>query len=191
MINLLNKVEWDKKKIVILIAVCLALVCLDFITLLKFQIQQIKKPSSPLKELKTDIDNLNKELATLQELKNKQKEIKTASTKVKKIISEEQITPFLQRISELANKNKVVMLQITPSKDITGKGKKTVEEEPKFPPLFLTLDLTCDYHDFGRFINDLENAEEFVDIDDIKIEPDKRNYLKENIKLTLRTYVKK
>ena len=53
------------------------------------------------------------------------------------------------------------------------------------------MDLSAGYHQLGKFINELENAQVFVIVQELKIEPQPGNYLKQKAALTLKTYVKK
>lgn len=51
------------------------------------------------------------------------------------------------------------------------------------------VELHSDYHGFGRFLNDLENAERFAKVDDVSLEFDKNNPGRHKVALTLSTFI--
>lgn len=182
MTNLLSKLELDKKKILLIALLSFIVFYLDVALIIKLQLRGIRNASPKITKLKKDIDNLNKDLTTLQDLKNKKTEIgKATLLKSKKLILEEEIPSLLEYISDIANKNNIKIIKILPSREPKSDEKK----------LLITLDLSCDYHHLGSFINDLENAPDFMAVQEIKIKRDTADYLRQNVNLVLRTYVKK
>ena len=190
LINVQEKLELDKKKIILIILIGFILLYMDFSFLIRLQFKNTRTLGTKISKLKKDIDILAKDLATLEDLKQRHPEVKKeALSKVKKIISEEQIPSLLKDISDIATKYNVKIMQIKPSKELKKEDKVSVV--PKFNHLLITLDLICGYHSLGSFINGLENAERFMAVQDLKITPDPNNYLSCNIALVLKTYVKK
>lgn len=189
MINLLNKIQLDKKKIFFIVLGSFVILYLDFVFLIGLQFKHIKNISPKIIKLKQDMENFSKELATMQDLKGKQVETKQkALLKAKKVISEEQIALLLQSISDVANKNNVSISKILPSK---AKEERASAGTLKLTSLLITLDLSCGYHNLGRFLNDLENAENFITVQEMKITYSSSDYLRQNVNLVLKTYVKK
>lgn len=192
MTNLLGKLKLYNRKIVLLAAAGLIILCLDVRFLLKLQFQKIKDASPKVVKLKADIDNLSRELVNLQDLQRRQSQLKQeGALKAKKIISEEEMPLLLQRISDLANKNKVSITQIKPSQEVKAKEKKASTGAVKFSPVLITLDLSGGYHNLGNFLSDLENMEEFVAAEEMKITRALSDYVTENVNLVLKAYVKK
>ena len=190
MMNLLNKLELDNKKIYLIILVFIILIFLDFTFVIRRQLQNIKNIQPKIIKLKKDLDALNKDLAKIQELKNKQVGAnQKPAPKVKKIIPDPQTVSLLQNISEVANRDGVQIMQIKSSKETQSKQEKLPVD--KFTPLVITLDLVSDYHHFGRFINDLENSQTFIAVESFKINSQQPDYIKQKISLVLKTYVTK
>lgn len=180
LLNKFKKLELDKKKIFLFAIVFLFIVYIDFISLVKLQLRGIKTISSEIIKLKTDMNNLTKDAIIMQDFKNKQiKAGPDTSLKVKKIITQDQMPLFLQDIAALANRNNVKIIKISPSKESRSDEEK------------IALDLSCDYHHLGSFLNALENAEKFIAVEEIKITSNTSNYFQQNVKLVLKTYVKK
>lgn len=186
--DLFNKLKLDNKKILVIMLVSLALIYLDFSFILGKQIRGLNDIQPKALKLKKDLDTLTQDLKKMQELKNKEDQVnrKTVSS-IKKIISESETVFLLQNLSDLANKDNVRILQIRPSREPQGKASAA----DKFTPIFITLDLFCDYHNFGKFINDLENSQTFIAVQTFKITPESADFMKEKINLVLKTYVTK
>lgn len=187
MTNLLDKLQLDTKKIVLAIFVCLILVYLDYSFIISKQQSNIRNIQPKIIQLKKDLDKLNKDLAMLQEQKNKQPNInqKSAST-LKEIIPESQAVPLLESISDIAKNCGVQIMQIKSSKEQSKTPSSDI-----FPPLFISLNLSGDYHRLGKFINDLENHKILISVESFKITSHQENYIKQNIDLVLKTYVSK
>ncbi len=185
--NLFKNFGLDNKKVFLIILACL-IIFLDFTFLLKNQLLSLKGLKPQVLKLKADLDTLSVNLNKMQELKDKRVGAKhEAALSVKKIIYEEQLTLLLQNISDTANRSDVRILQIKPSKGLPGKDSGMA----KFTPLLISLDLLCDYHSLGRFINALENTQVFIAVQSIRIAPQQKDYLKERVNLVLRTYINK
>lgn len=167
----------DNKRVALIILSCLIIIYIDFATLFKLQLKGIRIVSPKVARLKIDINQLTKDL---DNLKIKQLEIKKGQPRIKKIVLEREIPSLLERISVMANKNNIRIIKILPSKDTKSTSY-----------ILIGLDLTCAYHNLGRFLNDLEEAQDFIVVEEIKIRSDTGNYFQQNVNLTLRIYVKK
>ncbi len=194
MINLLNKLnelKLDNKKIFLIVLACLLILYIDFTFIIKLQLQGIRTLTPKVIKMKKDIDFLAKDLSSMQDLERKAGKDKAQieSLRPKEIISEDKILLLLQEISDLANKNQVKIMQINTSRD--KKAPEEIIAGERLSPIIITLDLTCGYHSLGTFINALENARQFIDVQDMKIIRDPRNYLLLNANLILKTYAKK
>jgi hypothetical protein len=78
-----------------------------------------------------------------------------------------------------------------PLKESTGGKQEKGAAMTGFIPLAINLDLLCDYHHLGKFINDLENAEILFGVEGIRITSQEGNYFQQKVNLILKTYVKK
>ena len=194
MINLLNKFQTliklrdklDNKTILLIILVWLIIICITFSFLIKLQLATIRAVTGKIIRLEKDTDALTKNLALMQQEKIKQKTV----SKAKKIIPEEEVSLLLQDISNIANKHNVKIMELKPSKESKAKETKATPTA-ELTPILITLDLFCSYHNLGSFINDLENAEVFMAVEELKITPQQADYFKQRVSLVLKTYVKK
>jgi len=193
-----DKLKLDKNKIIFIAVGIIFILYLDFTFIIKMQSSYIKKTSPKIIKLKKDIFAVTSDLARLKDLQGRQSGMKQeVARREKKLISEGQIPLLLQFISDAANRHSVSVMQIKPSKESRGKveskGKVDTAQGAslKISPVSITLVLSCDYHHLGQFINDLENADDLIVVDEVRIFPDLVNYLNQNVSLLLKTYVKK
>lgn len=184
----LNKLELDNKKILLIAIACVFVLYIDYSFIMGMQRNGIKSIKTQKEKINKDITELNKNLVDLEILKKKQGD---APVKQKKLITEEQLTALLEDISLAANTNNVKIMQIKAEKELKAKDVKPAVSAVKAKPLYIILDVSGSYHDIGRFINNLENAEKFMSVLEIKITRDSSDYMKENVNLLLKTYAKK
>lgn len=189
---MMNLAVLDKKKILLIIMLIGLIIYIDFTFLIKLQLQGIKAPASKIIKLKKDLDNLNKDLSAMQNLKQRQPtgEKQAIPVEPKEIISEEQVLSLLQDINNIANKYNIKIMQVKPSRELKAKESKAFGTL-KLTPFIITLDLACDYHRLGSFINGLENDRVFMAVEELKITGSPDNPLQQKVSLALKTYVKK
>ena len=131
--------------------------------------------------INNDLRALDAGLKNIQAVKSSKA---TPKIKAKKAILEKELTALLNDISKIANINNVRIIQIKPAYEL----QKT---SLKFSPFLINLDLIAGYHNFGKFINTLENNEFLILIESFKIEAQAKDPLRQKIAVTLKTYVKK
>lgn len=184
-IDLAHKFGLDKQKIALVIIISLLLLYADLNFILKAQRSGLSKSSAEVSKLKNDLGLLDAGLKNMEEVRAKQK-VATKS-KAKKIIFESQLASLLQDISKIGKANNVKILQIKPSRD----PAKASPAQASSSPVLISMDLICGYHNFGKFVNELENNQAFMSVEGFKIEPQAEDDLKQKITLALKTYVKK
>lgn len=194
MINLLNKLQelkLDNKKMIFAAIVCLIILYIDFAFVMKLQFDGIKTVFPKIARLNKDINNLSKDLSRLQALEHDRAKapFESKTARPKEVVTEDKILLVLQEISSIGNDRKVKVTQINTSKD--AKAQEEMVAGERLLPVIITLDLNCSYHSLGGFLNALENAQYFIEVQDIRILRDPHDYLLENVNLTLKTYAKK
>lgn len=189
----LEKLKLDKKKLFLIIFCGIVLIYIDFRFIISSQITALKRAQPKLLKLKNDLFTLNKDLAKMQDLENRHIEPdKSKLPKLKKIISLEEVSSLLQDISNMASNNEVKILEMKSTKEaLASKPDKPVKDELKLTSLLINLELSCGYHQLGKFLNDLENGKIFITVQNMKIIPQTPDYLKEKVSLELKTYVRK
>ncbi|OGX46667.1 MAG: hypothetical protein A3G38_00690 [Omnitrophica WOR_2 bacterium RIFCSPLOWO2_12_FULL_51_8] len=180
----------DKKKLFLLITLVLIIAYLDLRFVAAIQLKVISKTGPKIIRLQNDLKRIDVDLKKMRELKEKEGYSgRGAVSGAKKIISEDKVVLLMEQISSAANKYDVRVAQMRPQKEARAKGAKDAKKE-KFTPLTITLDLVCAYHNLGRFLNELENAGIFLTAQEIRIDPQAADYLRQKASVVLRTYVR-
>ena len=186
----LSNLQLDKQKKIFILIVCALVIYVDSAFILKAQNLGIKSAAAKITKLKNDLTNLNRSLESMRAAKLKQGEsAQKIAVRSAKIIPESQLSGLLQEISSQANKLEIKISQIRPMRELVN--AKTISAGEKFIPILINLDLTCDYHTLGKFIDQLEGAEVFLSVQEIKISTQLPDYKKQKVVLVLKTYVTK
>lgn len=186
-LDYLDKFKLDNKKMILVGIASIFLVYLDIVFIMRPQLSAIKASFEKISKLKKDIAMVASELAKIKS----QGALQVKAAKFKKIISEDQLPGLLQEIYTVARSNKINILQLKPSRESKEKKEKTSAQPERIIPISVKLDLEGDYHNFGSFINGIENAEQFMAVEEIKIVQSPDNYLQQKEFVTVKTYVKK
>lgn len=185
LLNYLDILQRDRKKTILALIVVGIIIYSDFSFVLKTQVKAAADARSKIAKLKKDIETVNKDKVLLQQDAQKDKE----PPKPIKIYSQGEIPLLLNEISVIANDNNIKVMEINPSRDTKGKDKSSKGED--FVALRIKLDLMGEYHNLGSFLNQLENGGQPIFAEEIKISRNPEDYLKEEVSLILKTYVKK
>ena len=186
----LNNIQLDKQKKILIVIFCALIIYVDTTFILKSQTSGINSLNPKINRLKNDLNNFNRDLNNMRAAKGKQGlATQKVMSKSSKIIPEGQISGLLQDISSKANKFDIKIGQIRPIRE-TVNAKSAVSGD-KFTPILINLDLTCDYHNLGKFINELENSQVFLGVQELKISTQLPDYMKQKVVLVLKTYVTK
>jgi len=186
----LNNVQLDKQKKILIVIFCILIVYVDTTYILKGQTAGIKSADPKIARLKTDLTNLNRALEDMRASKGKLGSANNkTSVRSSKFLAEGEVSGLLQDISSQANKLDIQIGQIRPSREAISAKNALVGD--KFIPILINLDLTCSYHNLGKFINELESMQVFLSVQELKISTRLPEYMKQNVALVLKTYVTK
>lgn len=107
------------------------------------------------------------------------------------VYSDASVPLFLDGLSRLANSHEVKIMQVRPQIAPPDKAKGAEKAiSPDFHPLFIEFDLSCSYHQLGKFLSVLERNP-LVEAGRINIVPDAQDSLRQKASLTLKVYVQK
>ncbi|MDO8489664.1 MAG: type 4a pilus biogenesis protein PilO [Candidatus Omnitrophota bacterium] len=187
--NLAN-IQLDKQKKILIVIFCIFIVYVDITYILKAQLTALDKLTPKIIRLENDLKNLNRDLGNMHSAESKQGlPVKKPALKSSKILSEGQIPGLLQDISNEANKLGIKIKQMRPSREV--QTVKSIIPVDKLTTFLINLDLMCDYHSLGKFINVLENSEVFMVMQELKISTQLPDYLKQKVALVVKTYAVK
>ena len=189
MMNKLQAIAGDKKKLALVAMLLCVFIYIDISYVLSAQFRGVKKKGAEVKKLPNDLTMLNKDLQLLkvgspQELSNKM-------PGGKRLLSAGEVSRFLGYISDTANKHELRVMQIKPSVVAVASQKTTPIVVANADLMYITIELLSSYHKLGQFINELENAPEYLSVNKLKIVSDPNDYMHQDVSLVVETYVKK
>ncbi len=141
---------------------------------------EIKTVSEDIRKAKADIDKLNSYKADLEKATEKFTE---ANLKVK---SRDEISIILEHIAYIANETGMKIDQIMP--DMLGQELLTENDQRKYFDLPIYMEARSSYHNFGRFMNKVEQNDISLRIGTftIVVTSDTRNHM---IKMTFKATI--
>jgi len=183
----LMNIQLDKQKKILIVIFFILIIYADVFYILKAQRAGLNNQDAKITRLKNDLSKLNSSLESMRVAQSKQNLSVKKTAKSIKILSEGQISGLLQDISKEANKFNIRIIQMSPVREVKS-GADTADKSTAY---LINLDLICDYHSFGQFINRLENSSVYMTVQELKILTQASDYLKQKIVLVLKTYVTK
>jgi Tfp pilus assembly protein PilO len=186
----LNNIQLNKQKKILIVIFFVLIAYVDSNYILKAQRSGLKSLDPKIARLNTDLANLNRGLESMR--LSKIQPHSAAQNKValpSRLLSESRISEFLQEISAAANKFNVKISQIRPSRP--AEKEKSTAKPDKLNFMLINLELVCDYHSLGRFIQALEDLPVFIMVQELEISTQASDYMKQKVTLVLKTYVTK
>jgi len=151
---LLDKIE-GKNSYYVFVAMLLIISLLDYFLLMSPQLGALRKISPEIKILAEDLDkaksNMNKVDSYRTELERLTQNLDSANVKIK---SRNEVPVVLERIASLASETGVKIDQIMP--DTLAQELITENNQRKYFALPIYMEARSGYHDFGKFLNKME-----------------------------------
>jgi len=160
--DFLNNLD-EKQRYYFFAGILVFIFLLDYLILMRPQLNKLWKINSDIKvieqELSTAKNDIQKEAQYYQQVKQLKEQVKQSNLKVK---SKEEVPLILEKISRLANNNGIKIDQIMP---VTEEQESLLEDKgTKYYSLPINVEARGGYHDFGRFMNELERGDIFLGI---------------------------
>ncbi|MBN1914064.1 MAG: type 4a pilus biogenesis protein PilO, partial [Candidatus Omnitrophica bacterium] len=162
----------------------------DLVFLASLQSQGIRNKSLKIAKIKKDIDGLNRDLTAIKRSSGTKDGGLEQGFRQTRVISEEEIPALLKEIANIANNNNIKIMQIRPLRNFKGK-EEPVAGLKKFSVLGIGMDLSCGYHDLGKFLSELDECQQVILVENMKIAPASLDSFQQKVNLLLKTYVKK
>jgi len=186
----LTNIQLNKQNKILIVIFFVLIIFVDTRYILKGQRAGLSRLNPKIVKLKTDLAILNAGLENMRSSKSNlggatQKKVMRPS----RILRESQISELLQEISTAANKFDIKIAQIRTNRQ--AQKEKLAIGQDKLNSILINLNLVCDYHNLGRFIQDLENSPVFIGVQEWEISTQLPDYMKQKVTLALKTYVSK
>ena len=183
----------QNKKIIIFGLIAVILVYLDLAYVLRMQLGAISKARPQVIKLINDLSSLDRDLERMRSLEKQQGgQIQAIAGGAKKLVQESRLDALLGQISDTALRRNVniISMQKKPYKEeAVSPDKGKLAQVAKWTPYLINLNLTCAYNDLGKFINDLENYQDFIAVANMAVTPGKKDIYLQDVNLALKTYV--
>ena len=175
----------EKDKQIVYIAIFIIILVIDFFLILGWQFRLLLRNFKMANEkrqaivaLENDTKNMDKYKQETADLDKKIKDLELMVTK------EQDIQFLIEDISVLASKSNIKIMQIKPIID-EDKLNIVSSKDGKFSEVEIKISATAGFHQLGNFINNIESANKFFKLSSLEIETDNKDYLVQNIRLSL------
>ncbi len=167
--EIISKID-EKNRHYLLIGALLFIFLLDYFILMRPQLVTLTKINPEIKLLSQDIEKAREDIGKLgfyqAEVKRLESQLAQTSQKIK---SREEVSIILEQVSRLANQNNIRIDQIMP---FIEEQKVLLEDKKRtYYALPILVQAKAGYHDFGRFLNQLEKDELFLYVTSFSITP--------------------
>ena len=144
--------------------------------------REVAKVQSRLDQAELSINRMPTIKEGMEELRSK------ASFYSNKLPKEEEFPAVLENLSNMAKNAGVKIIKILPVRE-----SLTVSEESTHPDIYrqkeINVNAQCGYHQLGTFVSELENAERFMEVSDIRIEARRISPKRHNVQLIVKTFI--
>lgn len=176
----------QKTQLLVLIAIpslLVAIVYMSFILIPQVErvfdaVSQASKASLNIKEATLDISNIPKLKETMTSYEEK------VNRYEKMLPAEQEIPTLLENLSEMARASGVKIGGIMP---IVGKEDK-VKKSGFYKEQPILINAKCGFHELGKFLSKMENADRFMKVSDINIKSVAQSPKKHDVELLIVTY---
>lgn len=140
-----------------------------------------------ISEKKRSLSTIEKAIPRLPEMEAKIAHLRQRANTLKgQLPGRSELPTLLERLSEVAEKSDVKIIEISPSTTIqVGRGVPDVYEE-----LPIAITAKSGYHELGSFINQLENSDRIFLVKDIQIQSDRNDQKRHHVRLMVGTFVR-
>lgn len=183
----------QNKELILFSFLSIIVILLDFSFILKNQWAGLWETNQQLSQTRQKILKSDVDVVRIDQLKERLNRLRSAAAAVKKgIVAEEDIQALMGKISKLADKASIKIMQMIPQKEIKGSNEINPEAGNDYYIQPLSLIARGDYHSLGKFLNELEASDALINVKTIDIMPQgKAGSLKHNIRLSLFIFVAK
>ena len=178
----------EKNPYYLVIGLLVLVLIVDYIFIMQFQLGALRalgpklaEISDHFKEFETNRARVGKYEEDIKDLDQKLDNLE------KRLRTTEEIPAVLEGISRIANRSKVFIDQIIPETDLGEPVFKNAQG--KYYLLPVRVEAKASYHNFGRFLNELETQGSLMMIDDMMIETNLENPRQHLVKLSIQAVI--
>lgn len=156
----ISKID-EKNRHFFLIGALLLIFLLDYFILMRPQLVTLTKVTPEIKLLSQDLGKAREDIQKLSFYQGEVKRLESQVAQISQTIkSREEVSIILEQISRMANQNNIKIDQIMPS--IEGQKVLLEDKNRTYYSLPILVQASSGYHNFGRFLNQLEKNDLFL-----------------------------
>lgn len=164
----------EKNPYYLVIGVLVLVLILDYSLIMRFQLGALRKLGPEVLQTKSDIERYERNKGRVGKYKTNIEELdKKLAVLQDRIINIEDIPTVLEGVSHYAKNNKVFVERTLPDMDL---GDPVLEnEQGKYYLLPVSITAVSGYHNLGKFLNDLEERGTLMNVSQLKISVNPEN----------------
>lgn len=165
--DLINKID-EKNRYYLLIGALVLIFLLDYFVIMRPQLVALTKIKPEIKILLQDIQTVRDDTQKMGFYQGEVKRLQGALEKTsQKVLSKEEVSAILERISRLAGETGMKIDQITPFNE--DQEVLLQDNRRTYYALPILLEARSGYHNFGKFLNHLEQDDLFLSVSTFSI----------------------
>lgn len=158
----------DRQRYYIFGGILLFIFVVDYLLIMRPQLGALAKINPEIEKSIEDLNLTNENIAKTGFYKKEAEKLKELVGKADQSIKNKTELPLIfQNISLIADKNKIKIDQISPSSFDQKEILKI--QNRRYLSFPIKIRARAGYHDFGRFLNELENGKMFLNVEDFSI----------------------
>ncbi len=177
-----------KIRIGVFIAILLVVLAVDYFAVLQFELGSLSTTNDQIKKSNDEIAKLQADQARLGQIKNTLKKVKEDFSKIQSKVRPLQDLPvILEDLTKMALAAHLTVDQITPSRE--GQEDFATVGGVKYFALPVVVMAHCGYHNFGQFLNNVENSNVMFLLKDLRMEGSEKQNSAVAVTATLKVIV--
>jgi len=176
----------NKKKLILLIGVIVVLVTVVYFNfILVPQVTWVIKSVMNMGKANSELSSARADITKIGKLKDGMVLLEEKVDKYEKMLpAEQEIPSLLENLSVMARNSGIKIVGIVP---IERKDEK-VDKNRIYKEIPILISAKSGYHELGRFLSNLENADRFMKVADIDIKSNAASPKKHDVELMVLTY---
>ena len=176
----------NKKKLMVLVGViAILIVVVYFNFILAPQTMWVIKSVSNMSKSRSDLANARADITKIEKLRTDMTSFEEKVDKYEKMLpAEQEIPSLLENLSAMARNSGIKIVGITP---VVSKDEK-VDKNRIYKEIPILISAKSGYHELGRFLSALENADRFMKVADMEIKSNTTSPKKHDVELMVLTY---
>jgi len=185
--GVINRIN-EKNPYYLIIGLLMLVLLLDYVFIMQFQLGALRTLGPKISEIKDNFKQFETNRGRVEKYKSDVKALVVRLAELdKRLRTTEEIPAVLGDFSRAANRNKIFVEQVLPETDFGDPVLK--DAQGKYYLLPIVLDARSSYHNFGRFLNELETKATLIKVDGITVGSSTENPRQHIVKLRIQAVI--